>query len=448
LAVGFWLWAVSPVRELPARFVRAATRGRALSAVSSLRLVDGAVIAYVVLNVVAYWFSTDRHQSLIGERLQHQGLLSLLLYVGFYALARVAFEQPRRVLWLLSAVAAGSAAVAAYALVQKAGRDPIWHGFLPMGRVFSTIGQPNALGAYLVVAVAAAVTLVLAAPRVVKLGAVALIPALLAALTYSLSRGGQIALVAIVPPLLWAAVRRGEHRTWMGRAAVAAAVAIGLTVAFTPAARDVITTSWERALTARQVNGDVSIRNHLDQWRVAAQIIEEHPFVGTGPETFPDQFPSYSRAVLPAERVAFFDQFRVETPHNLFLTIAQGAGLPALLAFVVLLVAAGDLMRRAAGTTSDRRARVLILGLLAALIGHVVANLFMSAEITGTWLFWTLLGAGVAAAGPSERALKGRAAAVRPIALTWLVVRSEESLRVDNAWSAVTARETRALASR
>ena len=45
--------------------------------------VDAAVAVFLVLNVVAWSLSTDRTQSLYGERLQYQGLLALLAYVGF-----------------------------------------------------------------------------------------------------------------------------------------------------------------------------------------------------------------------------------------------------------------------------------------------------------------------------------------------------------------------------
>jgi hypothetical protein len=32
---------------------------------------------------------------------------------------------------------------------------------------------------------------------------------------------------------------------------------------------------------------------------------------------------------------------------------------------------------------------------MAAAVGHVVTDAFMSAEITGSWMFWILMGAGL-----------------------------------------------------
>jgi len=48
--------------------------------------------------------------------------------------------------------------------------------------------------------------------------------------------------------------------------------------------------------------------------------------------------------------------------------------------------------------TTERAQRVAIVAIVAAGAGHIVTDSFMSAEITGSWLFWTLAGAGVATA--------------------------------------------------
>ena len=130
--------------------------------------VDVPVAAFLVLNVAAWAFSTDRVQSLYGERLSYQGLLTLLLYVGFFAFARLTIADDRGLRLLTWAVAGGATLVAGYALVQKAGLDPIWEGFLPGGRVFSSIGQANALAAYLVLAIPVTLALLVGSRTIVR----------------------------------------------------------------------------------------------------------------------------------------------------------------------------------------------------------------------------------------------------------------------------------------
>jgi O-antigen ligase len=372
------VWAVVLTSPRPPRWVRS---------------VDVAVAAFTAWHGLALAVSTDRHQSLFGERLQHQGVLTLVLYVCFFYLARVCVTSTQALWRLLHAVVAGAVVVAGYALAQRVGIDPVWHGELPAGRVFSTIGQPNALAAYFVLALPAAVVLAWRARRVVaRAGFGAAAVAMLAALAFTQSRGGYLALGVVLPILalgLWR--ERAARATAKTGLAVAAALLIAVAVLW-PAA----SAAWHRALTTSQATGDLSIRNHVETWRVAGRIVRDHPLVGTGPETFPDQFPRYSRLVLPADRVAFFDQFRVESPHNRYLAAAVDAGVPALLAYLAFLAAVGVVLVQAIRGSDDAEARLALLAVAAAVAGHVVTDGFMSAEITGSWLSWVLAGAGVA----------------------------------------------------
>ena len=114
--------------------------------------------------------------------------------------------------------------------------------------------------------------------------------------------------------------------------------------------------------------------------------------LGTGQETFPDVFPRYSHEVLSTERAAALDAFRVESPHNVYLGIAAGAGIPALIAYLGLLAAFVLTVVRAA-RTADPRMYVALVAVLAATAGHLVTDAFMTADVTTTSLFWILMGA-------------------------------------------------------
>src|SRR5262245_2572874 len=347
-------------------------------------LVDVPVGAFVVLGLAAWAFSTDREQSLYGERLQHQGLLTLLLYVGFFYLARLSIVDRCRLRLLSLAVACGGTLVAAYALVQKAGLDPIWDGYLPGGRVFSSIGQANALAAYLVLAIALSVPLVAGASTMVRAVVVAALGAMTAALVLTQSRGGFLGFLAAAVVLaigvlltLSAPTRRLQYAV----VATLAGVVVALTVA-TSAAGGV----------DRLTGPDSSIRFHLDAWRVAAQIAVEHPVLGTGPETFPDVFPRYSHDVLPDDRADALDAFRVESPHNVFLGVAAGSGIPALVAYLAVIAGFVVVVVRGLGGAA-RDERLALVAALAAVAGHLVTDAFMSADVTSTWLFWVVVGA-------------------------------------------------------
>ncbi len=358
--------------------------------------VDGAVAAFLVLNVAAWALSIDPYQSFFGERFQYQGLLTILLYVGFFYVARFVFGAERRLVWLFAAVAGTGAAVSAYALLQRAGFDPWWEELL-RGRVFSSIGQPNALAAYLVVVIPAAAALALRARGTWRLLWWGVVAAGVVAAGLTLSRGGYLGLVAgtaVAGVAVVAAGRLERRRVVVGLVAIA--VLVGL-LALVPQVRSESAQILDRAASSADV-GSFTTRHRLDLWRIGYEIALDHPVVGAGQETFPQLFPEYRDAVLSPYRAQTFFPYRPESPHNVYLATAAGSGLPALAAYVVFVIAALVIVGRARAGMRDEWTPVALAAIVAAGVGHLVTDLFVTAEVTATWLFWVLLGAGLAAA--------------------------------------------------
>ena len=351
-------------------------------------VVDAAVLTFLGLTVLASIVSTDGTQSLYGERLQHQGLLTTALYVGWFYIARLAVRSIEDLRRLLAATASGGALVAAYALVQKVGLDPVWDGFLPGGRVFSSIGQANALAAYVVLVLPLAASFVFDTRRVVKFAALVVSSALLLAFVFAQSRGGYIGLLsaAVVVAVGWKDELRLRRRSVVW-AVVVVAIATAL--------------AGRGELDRLASVGDASARFHRDAWTVAAEIAKDHPLLGTGPETFPDVLPEYSHEVLPSERASALDAFRVESPHNVYLGVAAGSGLPALLAYLVAIGGSAAVLVTTM-RVSARRVRLVLAAVLGALAGHLVTDAFMSPEVTTTWLAWILLGGSLGTIGATR----------------------------------------------
>jgi O-antigen ligase len=344
-------------------------------------VIDAAVVSFMGLTTLAWIFSSDGEQSLYGERLQHQGLLTTLLYIAWFYVARVAIADVGELRRLLAVVAAGGALVAGYALVQKAGLDPVWEGFLPGGRVFSSIGQSNALAAYLVLVLPLAASFAFDARSVVKVVSLVVSSAVLLAFAFTQSRGGYLGLLTagVVVAVGWSDELRLRRRfiPW----AIVTIVTV-VTLATLAAGGQL-----ERLASAR----NASARFHLDAWRVAAEIAKDHPVLGTGPETFPDVLPRYAHDVLPAERASALNAFRVESPHNVYLGIAAGSGLPALIAYVV---AIGGFFVVTVRTlrVATREVKIATVAVLGGVAGHLATDAFMSPEVTSAWLAWILVG--------------------------------------------------------
>ncbi len=362
---------------------------------------DIAVLALVLFNIAAFAFSIDPRQSLNGEYLQYQGLLSILLYVGFFYLARTSLRDERRLALLFTGIAAGGTVVAAYALVQKAGFDPIW-SYTPEGRVFSTIGQPNALAAYLVLAIPVSASLLPRTQSLVRGVILLAIGMMVAALAFTLSRGGYAGFVVAASIMLIPLIRslRLSPRTVLYALIPCLAVAVVVASLVQPV-RDTATQVWSRAVSSTDLE-DSSVRMHLDMWAVGAHISLDNPVLGAGQETYPELFPRYRDAVLEPSRASAFMPFRPESPHNVYLAIAAGVGIPALAAYVAVLAGFFYLAVRALKATRSKWRRIALVALLAAVAGHLVTDAFMTAEVTSSWLFWILMGAGLGLAGASQ----------------------------------------------
>jgi O-antigen ligase len=98
---------------------------------------------------------------------------------------------------------------------------------------------------------------------------------------------------------------------------------------------------------------------------------------------------------LPVAKVRLFEQFRVESPHNQLLAVASGAGIPAAVAYLGVLVGITRTLWRRVSADIEPVRRLAVVAVVAAGAGHLVTDSFMSAEVTSSWLFWTLAGAGV-----------------------------------------------------
>jgi len=389
--VALQLAAVAGLLLATAQWIRGRSRRRPTTA-------DTVLAVFVLLNLVACVLSGNPSHSWLGEPLQHQGMLTILLYVAFFYLAQMALTTESRILLLFGSIAIAASVVAAYTLAQTAAMDLIWP--YTAGRPFSTIGQPNALAAYLVIA-CPTTTVLLPRTRTWRSRAIVVtaLVTIVVAVVLTESRGGYLALAAAAAVLMPRLVRTPSG---LGPAAAAIAAAALVTAAMTlPSVRGAAAAVWRRAFSSTDPN-DISVQRHLDLWTVAAAIARDHPWVGTGQETYPYVFPQYAVRSLGPSRAAAYAAIRPEGPHNAYLAIASGAGLPTLAAYLgFLALVARRISRslRASPGTSRSPARAAILAAMAA---HLVSDAFMTPELTGSYLFWLLMGAGIGLAAAQD----------------------------------------------
>jgi O-antigen ligase len=242
------------------------------------------------------------------------------------------------------------------------------------GRFTSMGYNPNDLALTLAIGIPFAWYVFTNSTGIATIIAIAYMPAALAGILLSASRGGMFA--AIVALLILPA---GFFRMSHGRKVV---VSVALALAIVLAVVVVPERSWERLMTIDDMAttrwSSESLQN-LDMvnmrvaiWKEGLATFEEHPFLGVG-------VGGYINVVAPIEgerRVA----------HNVFLSILVELGLVGLILFISMI---GVLMLSVRYMKKDERLMWLLL-----LSTYMVGGFFLSWEHTKqTWLIMGLLAA-------------------------------------------------------
>ncbi|MGD0115253.1 MAG: O-antigen ligase family protein [Dehalococcoidia bacterium] len=352
------------------------------------------LLAFVIANVGAAAFAVDRRASLLGESERYQGLLPTLLYVALFLASATLVRTRRDLSIVLGGLFVSGTAVAGYALIQRLGLDWIDWVQIPEGRVGSTFGQPDVLGAFLVVGLATTAGLFAgrASPWRWLLAAGAVV--MMIALLLTSSRAAWIG-AAAAAVILAASLIHSVRWTRFGVLCVLLGLILsGTLFASVAQGRSAASHSAERVASATDFT-DTSVAMRLGLWRSALEMIADRPVLGAGQDAFPILFSKYRRADQPGIGT---DNVRPESAHNIFLDLGTGTGLLGLGAFVWLLGAVLTVSWNSTSLCSDSRLRFGLVGSMAAIVGYVSALYFGFTEGMTTWVLWLLMGAAVGAA--------------------------------------------------
>ena len=353
--------------------------GRDPAAIGALLFGASAVLSTVI--------SVSPRTSLQGAPESYTGLGVVLAYLVLFFSARTAFASTAGIRTVAAAAAIAAAGAAAYAALQAAGREPLgWEDMSQVGgfvRPFGTLGHPNFLGAYLAMAIPLLLYLAAESKRLGQRGAFIvwlLVTGLAAAgVVASLSRAAWLAAVCGVAVTCcarpWPRIR---WRPVLGLSVIVVGVSI-------------VAVSWSESgfaagITARlRALGAGGGRYQI--WQTAWLVFTDHPWFGSGLDTFQLVFGSRQTA----------DYWHIEwgvtsaKAHNEFLHALATQGLVgglALLAWCAgVVVAVVQSWRRVAG--EDRPA---FTAALAALVVFVVQVQFGFAEPSCGVLAVTLAG--------------------------------------------------------
>ena len=393
-------------------------------------VVFAAGIALSVWWVISSVFAVHPPTALNGAHGRYNGLWNqetfffLFLIVASSQFERTGIER------LIKLLLAALVPVSLYALVQYVGWDPLpWR----VDRSASTIGNPVILAATLGLGLPfALVFLMLTRRRAERFvwGAILLI-LLLAAMT-TRSRGpliaSSLALLLILGIVAWE--MRERLNRWVIAAVFAAAVP-GLVLGYRQ-----VTRGRPDLQTVTSQEADPAIRDRLNTFAAATQMVRDHPLTGVGLENFSVLYPRYRSA----ESEQFTPDELPTMVHNGYLQAAATTGIPGLFLYLLFLWSVLLFLWKAYRRLADTRARWLVLAFLASVSGYLIQDLSGWLEISLSAFFWIILGLGVALCSdqPVARVYSRRVrltayatAGVCSIVAVWLAVRSVAMIRTD-----------------
>jgi O-antigen ligase len=300
-----------------------------------------------------------------------------------------AIQTRERALWLTGAFVVGTLISAAYGVVSPV--DPA-----EGERLSGSVGNANETAAALVAGVPLAVALAVALkdPLLRVIAAIG-VPLCLYATFLTLSRGGLVALVAV----LFAGVAvAGRYR---GRMIAAGLVGVLLCVGYfamiaTPEAQ-------ERVIDLQGGTG------RTDIWKVGWRMVEDEPIIGIGAGNFPNSSVHYLLEPGTIMRAEFIvDEPKVA--HNMYLEVLAESGIIGLALFLTVLgyalycpLAARNRFR----ISGDRELEIVSAALFVSLVGLLASDFFGSRQFSKQ--LWLLMSMGPALLGLARMQLEERA---------------------------------------
>ena len=414
------------------------------------RLLTSVWIAFASALALTTFFSPEPWVALIGLPGRGAGALTygfgLVLLHTVYRLGRRRSVEP-----LLLALVTTHCLVVLYGLLQAYGLDPFTWPQTHVGRVVSTLGNPNFSAAYVGLTLPLLVWLPFgsARPRTVRIAGGAAVGASSVALCYFISFQGQVtALVAIAVLGLWVGQRVGRERfvaALLAFPTVAAVVVLPLltkapsgwflfgimvvlgTVSWITCwcegqwddpPTEVKETSTRRrwrfrwvfaaatlaggilgaVLLGQRIAGEISsgLHHRVAYWKTSLSIFRSRPFVGTGLETFG----SYLTVHRPRSYAVTWEGIWTDSPHSVPLGMLGGGGILLAGTYVLLMMVIGYFGYRAVRESVPSR-RPVYVSVLAAWVGYHVQSL-VSIDVPGlAYTQWVLGGVLLAGGVPT-----------------------------------------------
>ncbi len=335
------------------------------------------------------WWSVGTSQAinlqtaLMGQVGRYNGMYThLLMVILFFVMAHLQLTHAqlkilKRVLYISTVL------LCVHAISQYFDHDLILNA--KQTRPLATIGNPVALGIILIMIFPfALIDVVNKDASHNKLLSIGLLLTILATLFITGSRGpwlGLITSLIVLNNFYWQAIIKNKK------------IVINLFLVIILIMAPVLYFLFDWNSLLQRLSLDNSIKQRLMYFSTAFDIIKDNPVFGTGFESFRLVYPEYR----PIEDVLIAGRDTTPTMvHNDYLQFALDNGILALLFFIAFVSSALFLIYKS--IKENNKYRPFLIAVIASITGYLTQSLSGWLETPSFFLFWFMLGLGVAVA--------------------------------------------------
>ena len=345
-------------------------------------ILDIPLLFFVFSQVASTLLSIDTTTSLFGYYSRvHGGLLSSLSYALLYW-AYVSNMDKKSALKSVNFLIASAVLVSAYALAQRFGIDKdIWVQDV-VNRVFSTLGQPNWLAAWIAAIMPLAWVLGLGQKKnKVKLylwTGVSLVFFLV--LLFTKSRSGLLGFI-VADVIFWSLAFKRNIKNLLVWHISALVLVAALGTIWTPSVVSLINNSPPPEV-APEPGGTESGDIRKIVWKGAIDVWKKNPIFGTGVETFAY---SYYGSRPAAHNLTSEWEYLYNKAHNEYLNFAANSGTLGLASYLAFIAFAIFLFKT---NIQSSKNKMINMGLVSGFSGILVTNFFGFSVVSVALLFF------------------------------------------------------------
>jgi len=384
-----------------------------------------AFVIFLLTQIVSTITSTDKYLSIFGYPTRlNGGLLSLISYFVIFVAAITQIDKIRSSRILLALVVSATA-VSLWGIPAHFGFDPscfvltgnlnstCWAAdFNPVLRIFSTLGQPNWLASYLVLALPISLAhLINFKSKNARLFFGATSTLIFIALILTTSRAGILGVIIsslIFAALLGKKLLKENLKTGVAILAVFIVVWLAFGTALTSRISEALIANKSKIsspLTNNQskpsqstltTGGTESSQIRFIVWQGAVKVFERWPILGSGPETFVNSYYLFRPAThnQTTEWKFFYNK-----AHNEFLNYLATTGIVGLAGYLGLLLA---ILWQLAKKAADQKSRVTSKATMAAIAGYLVTIFFGFSTVATQTVFFLTTASALTIAGAEK----------------------------------------------